>query len=107
MLSINIMKIKKDDIVVVINGKDRGKKGKVLQIFSENNKVVVEGVNKMYKHLKQRKGKEKGERIEFNAPISSSNAMIFCSKCNKPVRVGTKIQDKKKTRICKKCKNVI
>ena len=101
------MKIKKDDVVIVISGKDRGKKGKVLQVFSENNKVVIEGVNKLYKHLKQRKGKEKGERIEFNAPIACSNVMFFCSKCNKPVRVGIKIEGNKKTRICKKCENVI
>jgi large subunit ribosomal protein L24 len=101
------MKIKKDDTVVVIAGKDRGKKGKVLQIFLEKNRIVIEGVNKLYKHLKQRKGKEKGERVEFNAPMSASNVMVFCSKCNKPVRVGIKIKDKKKTRVCKKCDNVI
>lgn len=101
------MKIKKDDTVVVIKGKDRGKKGKILQIISTENRIVVEGVNKLYKHLKQRKGKEKGERIEFNAPIASSNVMIFCSKCSKPVRVGIEIKDKKKVRVCKKCQSVI
>ena len=101
------MKIKKDDTVVVIKGKDRGKSGKVLQILSSENRIVIEGVNKLYKHLKQRKGKEKGERVEFNAPISSSNVMVFCSKCKKPVRVGIKIQEKKKTRVCKKCQNII
>lgn len=101
------MKIKKEDTVQIIKGKDRGKKGKVLQIFNNENKLVVEDVNKLYKHLKQRKGKEKGERIEFNAPLSASNVMIVCSKCNKPVRVSYKIENKKKTRICKKCNNTI
>lgn len=101
------MKIKKDDTVVVTAGKDRGKKGKVLQVLPEDERLVIEGVNKLYRHLKQRKGKEKGERIEFNAPISVSNVMFFCSKCNKPTRVGIKVQDKKKQRICKKCKAVI
>ena len=101
------MKIKKDDTVIVINGKDRGKKGKVLQIFGEKNRVVIEGVNKSYRHLKQRKGKEKGERIEFNAPIEASNVMVFCSKCSKPSKIGMKIQDKKKVRVCKKCQNAI
>ncbi|NQU99931.1 MAG: 50S ribosomal protein L24 [Parcubacteria group bacterium] len=101
------MKIKKDDTVLVISGKDRGKKGKVLQIFLENNRIVIEGVNKLYKHLKQRKGKEKGERVEFNAPLAASNVMFFCSKCSKPTRIGVKIENKKKTRFCKKCNKVI
>lgn len=101
------MKIKKDDNVLVVAGKDRGKKGKVLQVFDNEKRLVVEGVNKLFKHLKQRKGKEKGERIEFNAPIASSNVMLICSKCNKPVRVGFKMQDKKKQRVCKKCKAVV
>jgi len=101
------MKIKKDDTVIVISGKDRGKKGKVLQIFSEKNRIVIEGVNKLYKHLKQRKGKEKGERVEFNAPLSASNVMIFCLKCKKPTRIGIKLEGKKKTRVCQKCDNVI
>lgn len=100
------MKIKKDDTVLVIAGKDRGKKGKVLQVL-EDKRIVVEDVNKLYKHLKQRKGKEKGERVEFNAPLSASNVMLLCSKCNKPTRIGMKIQDKKKKRMCKKCKAII
>lgn len=101
------MKIKKNDLVLVISGKDRGKKGKVLQVFPRENKVVVEGVNKRFKHLKARRGKEKGERIEFNAPIASANVMLFCSKCNKGVRAGFKIENDKKIRICRKCKEAI
>lgn len=98
------MKIKKNDLVFIIKGKDRGKKGRVLQVFPKENKIVVEGVNKRYRHLKPRRGKEKGERVEYNAPISAANAMLFCSKCAKPVRVGFKIENNIKIRICKKCK---
>jgi large subunit ribosomal protein L24 len=101
------MKMKKNDLVLLVKGKDRGKKGKVLQVFPNENKIVVEGVNKRYKHLKARRGKEKGERIEYNAPISLANAMLFCQKCNKPVRIGFKMEKEKKVRICKKCKEII
>jgi large subunit ribosomal protein L24 len=101
------MKIKKNDTVITMSGKDRGKRGKVMQVFPKESKIVVEGVNKAYRHTKARRGKEKGERIEFNAPIYASNAMILCSKCNKPSRVGFKIQGDERKRFCKKCKEVI
>ncbi|MEW6407394.1 MAG: 50S ribosomal protein L24 [Patescibacteria group bacterium] len=101
------MKIKKNDLVLVISGRDRGKKGKILQVFPRENKAVIEGVNKRFKHLKARRGKEKGERIEFNAPIALANAMLFCPKCNKGVRAGFKVEKDKKIRICRKCKEAI
>lgn len=78
-----------------------------MQVFPEENKIVVEGVNKRYKHVKQRRGKEKGERIEYNAPFSLSNIMIFCSKCNKPRRVSFKVEKEKKIRVCRKCKEIL
>ena len=101
------MKIKKDDQVVIIKGKDRGKKGKVVQVFGNDNKLVVEGANKYFKHLKARKGKEKGERVEFSAPMYASNVLFLCPKCNKPARLGRKMQDKKSARVCRKCKAII
>lgn len=102
-----MMKIKKNDLVLVIKGRDRGKRGKVLQVLPKDNKIVIEGINKRYKHLKARRGKEKGERIEFNAPISASNVKLFCQKCNKAVRVGFKFEKDKKVRVCKKCREII
>lgn len=101
------MKIKKNDTVVVMVGKDRGKRGKVMQVLPIKNKVIVEGVNERYRHLKARRGREKGERIKFNAPIVSSNVMLLCPKCNKPTRVGYKVLEKEKERICRKCKEII
>lgn len=102
------MKIKKNDTVLVMVGKDRGKKGKVIQVLPKENRIVVEGVNTRFRHVKPRRTGEKGQRIEFNAPISSANVMFLCPKCNKPARIGYKVLGKKKKqRICKKCKEVV
>lgn len=101
------MKIKKGDTVLVISGKDRGKKGKILKAFPKERRVLIEGVNLKKKHQKPKKTGEKGQIIEKPAPISVSNAKLICSKCNKAVRVGYKIAGKKKYRICKKCNKQI
>lgn len=101
------MKIKKGDNVVVMIGKDRGKKGKVLTVFPEENRVVVEGINKMFRHVKAKRQGEKGQRVEFNAPLSICNVMLICPKCNQPTRVGYRLLETKKQRICKKCKGQI
>ncbi len=108
------IKIKINDKVKVTTGKDKGKTGKVIQIMPADERVVVEGVNVMYKHIKSRKGGEKGQRVQFNGPIRVSNIMIVCPKCNKESRLGVKVlaspSDPKKTqraRFCKKCNEVI
>ena len=102
------MKIKKNDIVKVIAGKDKGKKGKVLQVFIEKDLLVVEGMNMMAKNVRPKKQGEKGQVVRYNAPMNVSKVMLFCSKCNKPVRAGYLIsKEGKKSRICKKCKQAI
>ncbi len=102
------MKIKKGDKVKIIAGKDKGKEGKVLQVMPDKEKVVVEGLNLLIKHVKPRRAGEKGQRIQFPAPFHISNVMLVCPKCNKPTRVGYKIlENKKKVRVCKKCKEII
>lgn len=101
------MNIKKNDTVKIISGKDRGKTGKVVQTFSDINKVVVEKMNKKYKHLRPKREGEKGQRIEFDAPMDASNVMLICKKCGKPARVGFKFSGKNKYRVCKKCKEII
>lgn len=98
------MKIKKNDQVKILTGKDRGKSGKVLRVSAAENKVIVEGINIFKKHVKPKKEGEKGQRIEFPGKISISNVMIVCAKCGKPTRVTHKITEKNKLRICKKCK---
>lgn len=97
------MKIKKNDQVLVIKGKDRGKKGKVLSVLPKHSKVLVEGVNIKKKHRKPRKQGEKGQTIEVTTPLSASNLKLICLKCGKSTRIGYKIIEKKKIRICKKC----
>lgn len=101
------MKIKSNDKVKVIAGKDRGKEGKVIQVFPKNDKVVVEGLNIMKKHLRPKKQGEKGQVIELAAPMSISNVMLVCEKCGSPTRIGFKVDEKSKKRICKKCKEEI
>jgi large subunit ribosomal protein L24 len=104
------MRIKKGDNVKVIAGKDRGKIGKVTQVFPERDRVVVEGVNMMMKHLRTRKEGTKGQKIEFFGPIRSSNVLLVCPKCAKPTRIGMKKlegKDAKKVRACRKCKETI
>ncbi|MCD5405296.1 MAG: 50S ribosomal protein L24 [Desulfotomaculum sp.] len=102
------MHVRKGDIVVVITGKDAGKKGKILEAQPKKNRVVVEGVNIVKRHMKPTRAVPQGGIIEKPAPIHVSNVMLFCSKCNRPVRVGKKIlPDGKKERVCKKCGAVI
>lgn len=97
------MKIKKNDKVKIIAGKDKGKTGKVMQVFPKENKVVVEGLNVHYKHVRPRRQGEKGQRIEYSAPLNASNMMLIDSKTGKQTRVGYKIlENKEKIRISKK-----
>jgi len=106
------MKIKTGDKVKIVAGKDKGKEGKIIQVFPAMNKVVVDGVNMLSKQIRSRKQGEKGQKIEFDAPLAVSNVELICGKCKKQTRVGYKIltpegKAKKKVRICKKCKEVI
>jgi large subunit ribosomal protein L24 len=97
------MKVKKGDTVLIISGKDRGKRGAILQVFPKTARVMVEGVNFKKKHRKPRKTGEKGQIINLPAPVSVSNTKLVCPKCGKPTRLGRKVVDGKKYRICKKC----
>ncbi len=97
------MKILKGDTVVVISGKYRGKIGKVLKSFPRERKVLVEGVNLIKKHLRPRREGEKGQIIEMPSPLDVSKVKLICPKCGKSTRVGYKIEEKRKFRICKKC----
>ena len=102
------MRIKKGDKVKILSGKDKGKTGKVLQIYTANNKVTVEGVNLLFKNMRPKKQGEKGQRIQFPFPLTSSNVALICPKCNKPTRVGfTILENNTKFRSCKKCKQTI
>ncbi len=102
-----MQKIRVNDQVAVLAGKDRGKKGKVTQILSTDGLVVVEGVNTMHKHMRANKKGETGQRIEFFGPIQLSRVALICPKCNKQVRVKLNIEGEKKLRQCRKCQAMI
>ena len=96
--------IKKGDNVVVIAGKEKGKTGKVTEVSSKNNRVLVDGVNIVTKHQKARKQDEKSQIVKKNAPIEASNVMVVCPSCGKATRIAHSEVEGKKVRTCKKCK---
>jgi len=101
------MKIKKNDTVKMLSGKDKSKTGKVLNVVPSDLKVVVEGLNIVKKHVKPKREGEKGQRVEIPRRVDVSKVMLICPKCSKAARVAIKIEGGKKLRICKKCKGEI
>ena len=99
-------KLKKEDNVQVIAGKDKGKTGRILKIMRDKDRILVQGVNIVKKAKKKRKQNDQGGIIEIEAPLHSSNLMIVCKKCG-PIKIGYKIEDNKKVRVCRKCGEVL
>lgn len=107
------MKIKKGDNVIMLGGKDKGKKAKVILVFSarrspgeggsDGDKVVVEGLNLIKKHLRAKKQGQKGQIISKERAVSVSSVALICKSCGKQTRVGFKVEGENKVRICKKC----
>lgn len=101
------MNIKKGDTVKILYGKDSGKSGKVLSIIRKDDKVLVEGVNNVTKHVKGDGKTRKSEIVKVIRPVEASKVMLVCPNCNKPTRVSTKRNDNGYVRVCKKCKKEI
>ncbi len=102
------IKIRKNDIVQVISGKHKTKKGKVLKVNPEKSQVIVEKVNFIKRHIRPSSAHRQGGIIEKEGPIHISNVMIVCQKCNIPVKVGKKIlEDGTKVRFCKNCEEIL
>ncbi len=102
------MKIKKDDNVVVVAGKDKGKKGKVRFAYPKKNLVIIEGINFIKKHSKARGAVKQAGIIDLEAPVHISNIMLVCNKCDKPSRIGyKKLDDGRSVRVCRTCSEVI
>ena len=99
----NHLKIKKNDTVVILSGKDKGKQGKVLGTVLSEDKVVVEGCNMVTCHVKPRRQGEEGGIVKREAAIYASKVQVVCPKCSKATRVAYEIKDGKKVRTCKKC----
>ncbi|MCP5514059.1 MAG: 50S ribosomal protein L24 [Spirochaetales bacterium] len=99
-------KLKKDDLVKIVTGKEKGKSGKIVRIDRIKGRVIVSGLNMIKKAKKPRKQGEKGGIVEIEAPIDISNVMIVCKKCG-PTRIGVEISGDNKVRKCKKCGEVL
>ena len=97
------MKIRKGDNVVMLGGKDKGKKAKVILVFPELDKVVVDGLNLIKKHLRAKKQGQKGQIVSKERAVSVSSVALVCKSCSKQTRLGFKIDGENKIRVCKKC----
>jgi large subunit ribosomal protein L24 len=104
--AVHKFKLRKEDTVQIITGKDKGKRGRVLKILRDKDRLVVEGLNIVKKARKRRNQQDRGGIIEIEAPVHSSNVMIVCKKCG-PTRIGYKMEGETKVRICKKCGEVL
>lgn len=102
------MKIKKDDTVKILSGKDRGKKSKVIRVLPREFKIVAENVNLKKRHRRSRRKDRKGEVVLIPAPFSVSAVQLICPACGKPTRIGYRFgEENKKVRVCKKCGKAI
>ena len=102
------MKIRKDDTILVIKGKDRGKQGKVRFAHPKKDHVIVEGINFIKKHSKARGAVKQAGIIDLEAPVPIANVMLLCDKCNKPGRIGyRKLEDGRRVRVCRACGEVV
>ncbi|MBL7208683.1 MAG: 50S ribosomal protein L24 [Dehalococcoidia bacterium] len=102
------MKIRKNDTVLIIAGREKGKKGKVRRAFPEKDSVTVDGVNMVKRHSRARGAARQAGIIELEAPLNVSNMLLVCGKCNRPVRVGFRfLDDGRKARICRSCHEII
>lgn len=103
----NKQNIKTGDTVRVLRGKDAGKKGKVLAVLPQEERLVVEGLNSLHKHIKPTKSGQKGQRVSISAPLRIANVQLICSSCKKGTRVGVTRENGVRQRVCKQCNAVI
>jgi len=102
------MKIRKNDTVVIIAGKDRGGKGKVRRVIRKQKRVVIEGLNMIKRHSRASRGTRQAGIIELEGPMDVSNVQLFCEKCSSRTRIGFRfLDDGRKVRICSSCKEII
>ena len=96
-------KIRKDDTVEIIAGKDKGKRGNIVRVLRDKDRVIVSGANFVKKAMKKRSQQDQGGIVEIEAPLNISNVGIVCKKCGRPVKIGYKLDGDKKVRVCRKC----
>ena len=103
---VSAMQIRKDDIVEIITGDDASSTGRVLRVLPDKDKLVVEGINRVYRHMRPNRRNQQGGRLSKEMPISVSNVLLVCSTCRRGVRVGKRLNaEGRKERFCKKCGN--
>ena len=100
-------KIRKDDQVEIIAGKDKGKRGNVVRVIRDKDRVIVAGCNIVKKAMKKRSQQDQGGIVEIEAPLHISNVGIVCKKCGRPTKIGYKIDGDKKVRVCRKCGDIL
>lgn len=101
------MRLKKGDTVVILTGKDRTKQGKILEVSSSTDRLVVDGLNLRTKNVRPRRQNEKGQRVQFSAPMHASNVQLVCPKCGKPTRLGVLKDGERRHRMCRLCKQPV
>lgn len=102
------MRLRADDNVLVVKGRDRGKQGKIQHVFEDKQKVLVEGVNVVKRHTKATAGIRQGGIVQKEMPIQAANVMLICTHCNRPIRIGyRRLVDGTKARVCTSCQEVI
>jgi large subunit ribosomal protein L24 len=107
-MAVKKLHVKKDDLVMVIAGKEKGKSGKVLRVLPERGQVMVETLNVVKRHTRPSRGNAQGGIIEKEAPLDASNVQLVCKGCNKPTRTGIRVlEDGSKARFCKKCSEIL
>ena len=99
------LRIKKGDTAIILKGKDRGKRAKVVKVWPRQERLLLEGVNLQKRHRRPRRAGEKGQIITVAAPLHISNVALYCSRCGRGVRFGVKVADGKKYRVCRRCGN--
>jgi large subunit ribosomal protein L24 len=100
-------RIRKDDEVVVVSGKDRGRRGRVVQVLPKKGRVMVEGVARHKKSARPSRKRQQGGIIDVDLPVDLSNVMVVCKSCGQPTRVGHRVEGERKLRVCKKCESEI
>ena len=107
-MAVTKLHVKKDDLVMIVAGKDKGKSGKILRVLPEKERVLVENLNLIKRHTRPSQTNSEGGIIEKEAPIAISNVQLLCPGCSKPARTGIKVlEDGSKARFCKKCNEIV
>jgi large subunit ribosomal protein L24 len=107
-MAANNYHVKKNDSIIVLAGKEKGKTGKVLRVIAESDRVLVENLNMVKRHTRPKNANQEGGIIEKEAPLAISNVMLVCASCHKPTRTGDRVlDDGTKVRFCKKCNEIV